>query len=236
MDLQAVIFDLDNTLIDFMKMKKKSCEAAIEAMRENGLEMDKEDALEVLYDLYNEHGWEHQRIFQLFLEKVTGEIDYKVMASGIVAYRRIKQGYLYPYSEVPEVLEELKDKNYKLAILTDAPRIQAWTRLCAMELQDKFDLVLASEDMKRNEKESKPFLQVLEEFGIQENPEKVLMVGDSLDRDIIPAKKAGLKTAFARYGVVEEYNEFDPEKYEKREEEGIIDHELDSFSQILEIV
>jgi len=30
--IKAVIFDLDNTLIDFMSMKKASCDAAINAM------------------------------------------------------------------------------------------------------------------------------------------------------------------------------------------------------------
>ena len=39
MTLKAVLFDVDNTLIDFMNMKKKSCEAAIEAMIGAGLKM-----------------------------------------------------------------------------------------------------------------------------------------------------------------------------------------------------
>ena len=39
--LKSVIFDLDNTLIDFMKMKKLACEAAIDAMIDAGLEADK---------------------------------------------------------------------------------------------------------------------------------------------------------------------------------------------------
>ena len=29
---------------------------------------------------------------------------------------------------------------------------------------------------------------------------EVLMVGDSIDRDIVPAKELGLKTALAKYG------------------------------------
>ena len=30
--IKSVIFDLDNTLIDFLRMKKLSCEAAVSAM------------------------------------------------------------------------------------------------------------------------------------------------------------------------------------------------------------
>ena len=37
--IEAILFDLDNTLIDFMLMKRKSCESAIDAMVSAGLKM-----------------------------------------------------------------------------------------------------------------------------------------------------------------------------------------------------
>ena len=49
MAIKAVLFDVDNTLIDFMKMKRACCEAAIDAMIDAGLNMSKKDALKVLY-------------------------------------------------------------------------------------------------------------------------------------------------------------------------------------------
>ena len=130
--IKAIVFDLDNTLIDFMKMKRLSCEAAMNAMIKSGLNINKKMGLKIMFQLYTEYGYEYQKIFQVFLKKVLTKIDYGVMASGIVAYRRVKQGLLYPYPNVAPTLNELK-KKYKLAILTDAPRIQAWIRLAAME-------------------------------------------------------------------------------------------------------
>jgi beta-phosphoglucomutase-like phosphatase (HAD superfamily) len=41
--LRAVIFDLDNTLTDFMRMKEVSIDAAIEEMIDAGLDMTAED-------------------------------------------------------------------------------------------------------------------------------------------------------------------------------------------------
>ena len=38
---KAIIFDLDNTLIDFVKMKRMSIEAAASAMIDAGLEQKK---------------------------------------------------------------------------------------------------------------------------------------------------------------------------------------------------
>ena len=39
MVIKAVLFDIDNTLIDFMKMKKECCRAAIDAMISAGLKI-----------------------------------------------------------------------------------------------------------------------------------------------------------------------------------------------------
>ena len=38
--IKAVLFDLDNTLIDFMRMKRLSCEVAMDAMIKAGLKIN----------------------------------------------------------------------------------------------------------------------------------------------------------------------------------------------------
>jgi FMN phosphatase YigB (HAD superfamily) len=42
--IRAVLFDLDNTLVDFVKMKEESCRAATKAMINIGLKMNEEEA------------------------------------------------------------------------------------------------------------------------------------------------------------------------------------------------
>ena len=106
--IKSVIFDLDNTLIDFMRMKKISCDAAISAMIDAGLNVDKEKAVKELFSLYDKYGLEEKTIFQKLLKKLTKKINYEVLASGIVAYRRVRTGFLEPYPHVAEVLFELK--------------------------------------------------------------------------------------------------------------------------------
>ena len=51
MPRERIAFDLDNTLIDFMKMKKISCEAAISAMIDGGLPMKQKVAYNKLFEL-----------------------------------------------------------------------------------------------------------------------------------------------------------------------------------------
>lgn len=196
--IKLVLFDLDNTLIDFMWMKRLSCEAAMKAMIDSGLKIKKEKGLKILFSLYSKYGIEYQRIFQVFLETVLGRIDYKIMGAGIAAYRKVKEGLLYPYSNVIPTLKALKKKGYRLGIISDAPRIQAWIRLAAMGMHKEFDMVITFEDTGFKKSTALPFRAVLKKAKLR--PEEVLMVGDSIKRDIAPAKKLGFKTVFAKYG------------------------------------
>jgi putative hydrolase of the HAD superfamily len=201
-------------------MKRLSCEVAMDAMISAGLKINKEKGLKIIFQLYSQYGFEYQKIFQVFLKKVLGKIDYGIMASGIVAYRRVKEGLLYPYPNVVPTLNKLKRK-YKLAILSDAPRIQAWIRLAAMRIQDKFDLVVTFDETKSKKPSLKPFLYILKKLKLK--PEECVMIGDSLKRDIAPAKEIGFKTVFAKYGEDKEKAKVKP------------DYVINNIKELLEI-
>ena len=196
--IKAVLFDLDNTLIDFLRMKRLSCEAAIDSMIGAGLNISHEKAIKVLFELYDKHGMEDKAIFQKFLKKLTGKVNYKILANGIVSYRRVREGFLEPYPNVDYVLLKLKGMGLKLAIVTDAPRLKAWIRLAAMKLSNYFDVVVTFEDTKQHKPSKMPFNAALKQLSLK--PEECLMVGDWPERDIKGAKAIGMRTCFARYG------------------------------------
>ncbi len=222
-NIKAVIFDLDNTLIDFMKMKKLSCEEAVSAMIDAGLNMKKDDALKKLFELYDKYGIEYKDIFQIFLEQNTGKIDYKILSNGVIAYRRIKNGFLSPYPHVQNTLIELKKRGLKLAIVSDAPRLRAWLRLAAMRLSNFFDVVVTYDDTGQRKPSKVPFEAAISQLGL--TPEEVLMVGDWPERDILGAKSLGMKTCFAKYG----YSFGVAPKTEA-------DYEIDDVEELLKIV
>jgi|TARA_Y100000310_G_scaffold16339_1_gene16289 putative hydrolase of the HAD superfamily len=196
--IKAVLFDLDNTLIDFLKMKKHSCSAAIDSMIGAGLDVGHDKALKILFDLYDKYGLEEKTIFQKFLKKLSGKVDYRILANGIVAYRRVRAGFLDPYPNVDYVLLKLKRKGMKMGIVTDAPKLKAWVRLASMKLGNYFDVVVAYEDTKQLKPSKMPFKAALKELKLK--PSECLMVGDWPERDIKGAKDLGMKTCFARYG------------------------------------
>lgn len=55
--IKAVIFDLDNTLLDFISMKESAVTSAVHAMIEAGLDIDEENSYERILELYQETGW-----------------------------------------------------------------------------------------------------------------------------------------------------------------------------------
>ena len=198
--IKAIIFDLDNTLIDFWKMKRLASQAAITAMIKAGLKIDKRKAWKVLGKLFNEYGIENQQIFKIFLEKVIGRNDERILAAGVVAYRKVKELQLKTYPQVPSTLKKLKKRGLKLAILTDAPRFQAWTRLFGLKLEKYFDLVIVWEDSKQKKPSKLPFKVAIKKLRIK--PENIIMIGDSIYRDVLGAKKLGMTTILAKYGQV----------------------------------
>lgn len=198
--ITAVVFDLDNTLIDFMKMKKMSCEAAISAMIDAGLEMDAKSAYAKLFELYKVYGIEDQRIFQRFLKKYVGKIDYRILSSAIVAYRKVQVGFLEPYPKVRGVLVKLRSLGLTLAVVSDAPKMKAWLRLSEMNLVDFFKEVITLGDSKKLKPHKRPFQMILKRLGV--SAEEVLFVGDNPERDIKGAKALGMVTALAEYGAV----------------------------------
>ena len=196
--IKAILFDLDNTLIDFMAMKRNSCEAAINAMVNAGLKVSKKKGMKILFQLYDRYGIEYQLIFEKFLQKTSGKVDYKILAHGIRAYRFEKEQNLQPYPGTIETLRKLKKRRIKMAIISDAPRRAVWDRLTAMKIDGYFDAVITMSDVRRQKTTSAPFNSALKALKVK--PEEAIMVGDRPERDVKTAKKLGIKTVFARYG------------------------------------
>ena len=196
--IKAVIFDLDNTLLDFMKMKDYAVKAAIDGMIEAGLDIDPDKSYETIIGIYEEEGWENQQVFNDFLNKTIGEVNNKYLAAGIVAYRRAREANLLLYPNVNHTLVELIKRGVKIAVVSDAPSREAWMRIYYLNLHHHFDVVLTFDDTNVRKPSPIPFEMALSQLNI--DAEEALMVGDWPERDVVGAKKLGIRTIFARYG------------------------------------
>jgi putative hydrolase of the HAD superfamily len=196
--IKAVIFDLDNTLVDFMAMKDASIKAAVHAMVDAGLQMSEQEAYDKIYQIYQDTFIENQEVFDHFLQQELGKLDHRLLAAGIIGYRRAREASLVLYPHVRSTLSWLLRQGLQLAILSDAPSRQAWLRLTSLGLVHFFDTVITFEDTGYRKPHAAPFLKVLEKLELV--PGEVIMVGDWMERDIAGASLLSIPTAYARYG------------------------------------
>jgi len=196
--IKGVIFDLDNTLLDFMKMKEVAVKSAIRGMIEAGLEIDEVESYKDIISIYEEFGWENQKVFDVFLNKSIGYVDNKFLAAGIVAYRRAREANLLAYPNVNRTLVNLTKLGIKLAVVSDAPSREAWMRIYYLNLYHFFDAVITFDDSGERKPSSTPFEMALKKLKLK--PQDSLMIGDWPDRDVVGAKQIGMRTAFAVYG------------------------------------
>ena len=196
--IKGVIFDLDNTLLDFMKMKEVAVKSAIKGMIEAGLEIDEKESYKDIISIYEKFGWENQKVFDVFLNKTIGYVDNKFLAAGIVAYRRAREANLLAYPNVNRTLVGLTKLGIKLAVVSDAPSREAWMRIYYLNLYHFFDAVITFDDSGERKPSSKPFEMALNKLKLE--AEDSLMIGDWPERDVVGAKQIGMRTAFAVYG------------------------------------
>jgi putative hydrolase of the HAD superfamily len=220
--IKAVVFDFDNTLMDFMRIKRSAVDSAVDAMIDAGLRLPKDKMMDKIYNHYWREGIEDQNVFDKVLREEFGQIDYKILAAGIIGYRRAKEGSTYLYPHVRMTLTELIRRGVQMIIVSDAPRLQVWMRVMRVGLEHFFDHVISFEDTGERKPSPKPFLKALS--FLKTEAAETLMVGDWAERDMVGAKNVGMITCFARYG--DSFNTQTPEA----------DYEINDISEVLDIV
>ncbi len=220
--IRAVIFDLDNTLTDFVVMKDQAIGAAAHAMYDMGLPLSPEEAASRIYAIYDQEGIEYQSVFDHLLRDVYGHVPASILAAGIIAYRKSRDSTLVLYPHVKLTLMELLRRGIRLAVLSDAPRLQAWQRIHHLALQHVFEHVITFDDTGQRKPAPAPFRRALELLDL--SPQEAIMVGDWPDRDMRGAGALGIPTVFARYGDT------------KSTERSGADYEIDDAIELLDIL
>ena len=221
--LKAILFDLDNTLLDFMTFKRETAKAAAKAMVKSGVQ-EKEDVLYAkIFKIYEEKGIEYQHTFSDILYEcvVNPHMRERARQAAIIAYTKTKFDILKPRHNVIKVLSSLRGK-YRLGIVTNAPRQKAWQRLILAGLDGFFYPVVTYTDTYSHKPNKEPFERALRLLKLR--PDEVLYVGDNPSRDIIGAKKTGMFTCLARYHT------------KTSEEEDVADYSIDKFEDLLKVV
>ncbi len=187
--IKAIIFDIDNTLVYGKSTDAYYSQYSIK------LEQSIAQHLNISVEEGKGIADQHRKKFNGMGEKVfeTYNIPFSVFHDAICELD--PKPHLYPNLKINQLLQRIKDKNIILGAITDSPIIQAKKVLQTVTIDiSLFDFCIGWERHGLPPKAGKPdvYLRVAKELHLQ--PHEILMVGDSLGADIIPAQSVGYQT------------------------------------------
>jgi len=190
-DLTCIMFDMDNTLFDFVEAKTRACQEIVDHLGCG-------DALELL-QYFRRPGcgfedWNNIRDYILDM----GVFSRSTYDECCKIYETEKLRAVDPYPNAIPTIRELKNMGLKIAILTDAHSKNAKKRLEKTGFSQWLDALFCADITGSSKPSHQTFLFALEALDLQ--PCETLFVGDSLRRDIAPSKALGMLTAYAAYG------------------------------------
>ena len=195
MRYEILLFDADNTLFDFSKGEKAAFSAALalHGIPETSEHYPKYTAINhALWQQLEKGEITKEMIFQtrfalfakecnIALDPIAVNADYKAALS--------EQAILMPHAE--ETLKMLKDRGYRLFIITNGDKTVQQKRLHKSGLLSFFEKVFISEEL-GHAKPSPLFFEAVANAILDFSKEKALVIGDSESSDILGANRYGI--------------------------------------------
>lgn len=231
--IRAVLFDLDETLIDvtegFSAAHRAVAKELAEYLRGAGVEVDEAEIyskLRVLDDRMNlERRYDRNTWWPALLDELglRHEMPVRKLEELTLIYWRTFADFSRPYPDAESTLEYLRKRGYRLGVVTDTDgtRGMKGMRVGRLKLIGFFDVVIVSgEDTSHTKPDPEPFLFAAERLNVR--PSECVVVGDKPFTDIRGGNSAGMRTVLVRrreWGVSER-----------------ADFEVSSLSEIREIL
>ena len=191
MMIKSVLFDLDDTLYNSTALSESARKSALKAMINEGLDIDLKKGYEDLIKIVKRYGSNYPEHFNRFLEEKLGYIDYKLLASGVIAYHNTKFAYIRPFDDTVPTLIELVKRKKKLGIVTNGVSIKQWEKILRLGLEHFFECVVISSEIGYDKPSKEIYRIAIEKLNI--SPEEVLMVDNKVE-DLKGAEGVGMRT------------------------------------------
>jgi len=189
----AVLFDLDGTLVD----RTQDVDAAYEqAFERAGVEQFADPSalwasLDGPPDPNDQVGYLGAGFARLAAQHGRRKVDPLGLAEALVASIDDTQVAFEPGAAA--ALSAARASGY-VGVLTNGPESRQAAKVGAVDLESRVDTVLYAGDLPRRKPHAAPFDRALS--GVDVSPERALYVGDSLAYDVAGAHNAGLQAAW----------------------------------------
>jgi pyrophosphatase PpaX len=183
--ITTILFDLDGTLIDTNELIISTFLHTLGKFYPN--KYKREDVLPFLGPT---------------LHETFGAMDADRVEEMVTDYRKYNVEnhdlMVKEFEGVFETIVALKEKGYKLAIVTTKREDVSLKGLRLTKLDQFFDVIVAYDHVKKVKPDPEPIMLALEKLG--STPEETLMVGDNF-HDILAGKNAGTITAGVAWSI-----------------------------------
>jgi putative hydrolase of the HAD superfamily len=95
------------------------------------------------------------------------------------------------FPDVPGLLAAAEDERLPVALLTNSAQAPTRVKLEALDLVDRFDVVVTTDTLGFGKPDPRVYLEACRLLGAE--PDRVLCIGDSIERDVLGAEAAGLR-------------------------------------------
>ncbi|MDP1536320.1 MAG: phosphoglycolate phosphatase [Burkholderiales bacterium] len=194
--IQAVMIDLDGTLLDTIPDLAAATNLMLEALGRPQLPLE---------TVRNYVGKGIPRLVERALARdIDGQVDTAALAQALPVferfYRTVNGAHTTLYPGVLDGLEQLRAAGFPLACVTNKAGAFTLPLLERMGLAGYFAQTIAGDTLARKKPDPLQLLYACAQFGVA--PEKMLMIGDSVN-DVQAARAAGCPVFCVPYG----YNE-----------------------------
>jgi putative hydrolase of the HAD superfamily len=204
-NVRAIIFDLDDTITDFMSAANAAFMAAFsDIAEEHGVKVEDLHAryMELFEEFYTLHLEGHVNLeefrvyrFSRAFELVDLPLDEDFLDL-TVDFQYYYDQELETFPGACAVLREL-DKVYPLGLITNGPTDAQWRKINKFNLSRIFEVILVSGQLGIAKPDPRIFDVALE--GLRVAPEDAIMVGNSLEHDHQGAMNAGIRFVWANH-------------------------------------
>jgi len=201
--LDALFFDIDDTLCPTGVFAARARRNAVSAMVAAGVRADVDAVYRELEDVIAEFSSNYEHHFDKLLLRLdpralVGLNPALVVAAGVAAYHDTKFRELAPYPGVLELFSDLRDKPVRLGVITHGLTAKQAEKLVRLGLVPFLDpaAIFISDQIGIAKPNPKLYSAALRGLGVA--PERAMYVGDNPRNDIAPPKSLGMRTCLAR--------------------------------------
>ncbi|MGC6488314.1 MAG: HAD-IA family hydrolase [Planctomycetota bacterium] len=201
--LDAIFFDIDDTLFSTTVFADKARRNAVDAMIRAGLKAERQEAIQELEDVIGEFSSNYSGHFDKVLDRL-GERSYAghnravIVAAGVVAYHGTKESSLTVYDDVYATLKWLADKPLVRGIISAGITIKQAEKLVRLDVLEFVtpSAIFFTDQVGFSKPNHKLYKRALEPFGLDAS--RCIYVGDNPKHDIDPCNDLGWTTVRIR--------------------------------------